>query len=105
TPTPGPPRSTTAAERTSTGTPPTSWSPSSPAANDPPQPTLSGTCVTVPGYRRGHCWSAPCRDSTTPGAISETSFVPTIRRATAGDGAFLQEMLAIAADWRPDTRV
>ena len=36
--------------------------------------------------------------------ISETSFVATIRRATAEDGAFLQEMLAVAADWRPDTR-
>ena len=29
----------------------------------------------------------------------------TIRRATAGDGAFLKAMLAIAADWRPDARV
>ena len=37
-----------------------------------------------------------------PATIGETSSVHTIRRATADDGAILQEMLAIAADWRPD---
>jgi ribosomal protein S18 acetylase RimI-like enzyme len=31
--------------------------------------------------------------------------VPTVRRATASDGPFLEEMLAIAADWRPGVRV
>jgi GNAT superfamily N-acetyltransferase len=40
-----------------------------------------------------------------PGVISETSRVATIRRANAEDGPFLQEMLALAANWRPDARV
>jgi GNAT superfamily N-acetyltransferase len=31
--------------------------------------------------------------------------VPIIRRATAQDATFLEEMLAIAAGWRPDARV
>ncbi|HZM37464.1 MAG TPA: GNAT family N-acetyltransferase [Acidimicrobiales bacterium] len=29
----------------------------------------------------------------------------TVRRATAADAPFLQQVLAIAADWRPDARV
>ncbi len=37
--------------------------------------------------------------------VSETCAVATIRRATAEDRPFLQEMLAVAADWRPDAYV
>jgi ribosomal protein S18 acetylase RimI-like enzyme len=38
-------------------------------------------------------------------AVGETAPVPAIRRATAEDRDFLEEMLAVAADWRPGTHV
>lgn len=34
--------------------------------------------------------------------LSETLVVRKLRRATATDACFLREMLAVAADWRPD---
>lgn len=37
--------------------------------------------------------------------INDTVSVPTIRHATTEDDEFLKEMLAVAADWRPDARV
>ena len=39
------------------------------------------------------------------GQVSETPFVPNVRAATSQDAAFLQEMLTIAADWRPGAPV
>src|SRR5260221_1767505 len=65
-----------------------------------PRPALVSRCPVTEGGTAGrrHAGLDHAR------SISETSFVATIRRATAEDGAFLQEMLAVAADWRPDTR-
>jgi GNAT superfamily N-acetyltransferase len=40
-----------------------------------------------------------------PVAIRETASVTAIRCATAEDVEFLRDMLAVAADWRPDARV
>lgn len=37
--------------------------------------------------------------------MHDTSSVSTIRHATPEDDGFLKEMLAVAADWRPDARV
>jgi GNAT superfamily N-acetyltransferase len=45
------------------------------------------------------CGDSEARPSTT------ISGVLVVRRATAGDGPFLGQMLAVAADWRPGTTV
>jgi GNAT superfamily N-acetyltransferase len=39
------------------------------------------------------------------GQVSETPFVPNVRAATSQDATFLQEMLTIAANWRPGSPV
>lgn len=53
-PTPAPPRSMTGAARTSTVTPPTSWSPSSPAESAPPRHSGDGDALRPPGPGHHH---------------------------------------------------